>query len=183
MKAIQTNVAGALILEPKVFGDSRGFFMESWNRKTFSDIGLDIDFVQDNHSRSQHGVLRGLHYQVKQPQGKLVRVASGTVFDVAADLRRSSPTFGHWAGVILSAENHRMFWIPPGFAHGFLVLSEYADFLYKASDYYSPEHERSICWDDPDLAIAWPLAELSCSPTLAAKDAAGERLKNAEVYT
>jgi dTDP-4-dehydrorhamnose 3,5-epimerase len=182
MKVIETNVQGALLLEPKVFGDSRGFFLESWNRKTFSAIGLDIDFVQDNHSRSQHGVLRGLHYQTKHPQGKLVRVASGAVFDVAVDLRRSSPTFGRWAGAILSAENQRMFWIPPGFAHGFLVLSEYADFLYKASDYYSPEHERSILWNDLELAIEWPLENLSCSPTLAAKDAAGISLQQAEAY-
>lgn len=183
MKVIPTAVEGALILEPRVFGDGRGFFMESWNRRTFADLGLDIDFVQDNHSRSGHGVLRGLHYQLKQPQGKLVRVTSGTVFDVAVDLRRVSPTFGRWAGVILSEENRRMFWVPPGFAHGFLVLSESADFLYKASDYYAPEQECSILWNDPDLAIAWPLAELAGQPQLAAKDASGTRFADAEVYT
>lgn len=182
MRVIPTEVKDTLILEPKVFGDNRGFFMESWNRRTFADIGLDIDFVQDNHSRSQRGVLRGLHYQLEQPQGKLVRVASGTVFDVAVDLRRSSPTFGRWAGVVLSAENQRMFWVPPGFAHGFLVLSESADFLYKASDYYAPEHERSILWNDPDLAIDWPLEDIIGGPVLAAKDAAAIRFKDAETY-
>lgn len=181
MRAIPTDVEGALILEPKVYGDSRGFFMESWNRRTFADIGLDIDFVQDNHSRSGRGVLRGLHYQLKQPQGKLVRVTSGAVFDVAVDLRRSSPTFGRWAGVILSAENQRMFWVPSGFAHGFLVLSESADFLYKASDYYAPEQEQSILWNDPDLAIDWPLAGIP-EPLLAAKDVAGKFFKDAETY-
>lgn len=179
MKIIQTAVKDALIIEPKVFGDERGFFMESWNRRSFAGIGLDVDFVQDNHSRSQQGVLRGLHYQIKQPQGKLVRVLSGEVFDVAVDLRRSSPTFGRWAGVVLSAENKRMFWVPPGFAHGFLVLSTSADFLYKASEYYAPEHERSLLWNDPDLSIDWPLVG---TPTLATKDAAGTLLKDAEVY-
>lgn len=183
MRIIPTEVDDALILEPKVFGDSRGFFMESWNRRAFANVGLDIDFVQDNHSRSQRGVLRGLHFQLKQPQGKLVRVASGTVFDVAVDLRRSSRTFGRWAGVILSAENQRMFWVPPGFAHGFLVLSESADFLYKASDYYAPEYERSILWNDPDLAIDWPLSDLSGEPILAAKDATAIRFKDAETYS
>ncbi len=183
MRVIPTDVKDALILEPKVFGDSRGFVMESWNRRAFANVGLDIDFVQDNHSRSQRGVLRGLHFQLKQPQGKLVRVASGTVFDVAVDLRRSSRTFGRWAGVILSAENQRMFWVPPGFAHGFLVLSESADFLYKASDYYAPEYERSILWNDPDLAIDWPLGDLSGEPILAAKDATAIRFKDAETYS
>lgn len=179
MKLIETAVRDALIIEPKVFGDARGFFMESWNRRTFASLGLDLDFVQDNHSRSQRGVLRGLHYQLQQPQGKLVRVVSGAVFDVAVDLRRNSPTFGKWAGVELSAENQRMFWVPPGFAHGFLVLSESADFLYKATDYYAPAHERSLLWNDPDLGIDWPLAG---EPVLAAKDAAGLRFKDAEVY-
>lgn len=182
MKIIPTAVKDALILEPEAFGDSRGFFMESWNRKAFADAGLDIDFVQDNHSRSQRGVLRGLHYQLKQPQGKLVRVAGGTVFDVAVDLRRTSPTFGQWAGVILSAENQRMFWVPPGFAHGFLVLSESADFLYKASDYYAPEHERSILWNDPDLTIDWPLDDIPGKPLLATKDVVAVRFKDAETY-
>jgi dTDP-4-dehydrorhamnose 3,5-epimerase len=181
MRLIETPLQDALIVEPKVFGDQRGFFMESWNRQAFAQLGLDLDFVQDNHSRSARGVLRGLHYQLKQPQGKLVRVVAGTVFDVAVDLRKSSPTFGQWTGVELSAENRRMFWVPPGFAHGFLVLSESADFLYKTTDYYAPEHERSILWNDPDLAIDWPLAGIG-APTLAAKDAAGTRFTDAEVY-
>lgn len=182
MKIIKTSIQDVLIVEPSVFGDARGFFMESWNRRTFASAGIDIDFVQDNHSRSQKGVLRGLHYQINQPQGKLVRVVNGKVFDVAVDLRKSSPTFGKWAGVTLSAENQRMFWIPPGFAHGFLTLSESADFLYKATDYYAPEHERSILWSDPDLAIEWPLEEISGTPNLAAKDAAGSRFSVAEIY-
>lgn len=180
MKLIETALKDAFIIEPQVFGDARGFFMESWNRRTFAQLGLDLDFVQDNHSRSQRGVLRGLHYQLRQPQGKLVRVVSGNVFDVAVDLRRASPSFGRWAGVELSAENQRMFWVPPGFAHGFLVLSESADFLYKATDYYAPKHERAILWNDPDLAIDWPLAGLT--PLLAAKDASGIAFKAAEVY-
>jgi dTDP-4-dehydrorhamnose 3,5-epimerase len=179
MNVIQTAVRDALILEPKVFGDERGFFMESWNHRSFANLGLNANFVQDNHSRSQKGVLRGLHYQIKQPQGKLVRVVSGEVYDVAVDLRRSSPTFGRWVGVILSAENKRMFWVPPGFAHGFLVLSENADFLYKATEYYAPEHERSLLWNDPALAIDWPL---TVAPTLATKDAAGTPLQAAETY-
>jgi dTDP-4-dehydrorhamnose 3,5-epimerase len=181
MRLIETPLQDALIVEPKVFGDTRGFFMESWNRRVFEQLGLDLDFVQDNHSRSARGVLRGLHYQLRQPQGKLVRVVAGTVFDVAVDLRRGSPTFGQWTGVELSAENRRMFWVPPGFAHGFLVLSESADFLYKATDYYAPEHERAILWNDPDLAIDWPLEGIG-APTLAAKDAAGVRFADAEVY-
>jgi dTDP-4-dehydrorhamnose 3,5-epimerase len=179
MNLIQTSVQGVCIIEPRVFGDERGFFMESWNRRSFSALGLDLEFVQDNHSRSQQGVLRGLHYQIRQPQGKLVRVVSGEVFDVAVDLRKSSPTFGRWTGVLLSAENKRMFWVPPGCAHGFLTLSASADFLYKATDYYAPEHERSLLWNDPDLAIDWPLAG---TPQLAAKDAAGIPLRDAEVY-
>lgn len=182
MQLIETAVRDALIVEPKVFGDARGFFMESWNRKTFASLGLDLDFVQDNHSRSQKGVLRGLHYQLTQPQGKLVRVVSGTVFDVAVDLRKSSPTFGKWAGIVLSAENQRMFWIPPGFAHGFLTLSDSADFLYKATDYYAPADERSMLWNDPDLAIDWPLADIGGAPLLAAKDAAATRFRDAGVY-
>lgn len=179
MNVVQTAIPGVLILEPKVFGDERGFFLESWNRRTFAAMGLDIDFVQDNHSRSQQGVLRGLHYQIQQPQGKLVRVINGEVFDVAVDMRKSSPTFGHWTAVTLSAENKRMFWIPPGCAHGFLTLSESADFLYKATDYYAPEHERALLWNDPDLAIDWPLRQ---APTLSAKDAAGTPLRLAEAY-
>lgn len=182
MQVIPTAVKDALIIEPRVFGDARGFFMESWNRRSFSALGLDLDFVQDNHSRSQRGVLRGLHYQMQQVQGKLVRVVAGAVFDVAVDLRRASPTFGQWAGVVLSAENQRMFWVPPGFAHGFLTLTETADFLYKATDYYAPAHERSILWNDPDLGIDWPLADLPGPPVLAAKDAAGSRFRDAEVY-
>lgn len=179
MNVIATAIAGALIIEPKVFGDARGFFLESWNRRAFAQAGLDVDFVQDNHSRSRQGVLRGLHYQIRQPQGKLVRVVAGSVYDVAVDLRQSSPTFGQWAGVELSAENRRMFWVPPGCAHGFLVLSESADFLYKATDYYAPEHERAIRWNDPDLAIDWPL---SGEPILAAKDAAAPFLRDAEIF-
>lgn len=180
MQAIPTAIPEVLILEPRVFGDARGFFMESWNRRTFAALGLDLDFVQDNHSRSQRGVLRGLHYQLKQTQGKLVRVVDGEVFDVAVDLRRTSPTFGRWVGTVLSAENKRLFWIPPGFAHGFLTLSDSADFLYKATDYYAPEHERSLLWNDPAIGIDWPLNGMV--PSLAAKDAAGMLLKDAELF-
>jgi len=154
MQAISTKLPGVLILEPKVFGDERGFFFESFNARAFAEAtGLQCEFVQDNHSRSQRGVLRGLHYQVQQAQGKLVRVSAGEVFDVAVDLRRSSPTFGKWVGTLLSAENKRQLWVPAGFAHGFVVLSEFAEFLYKTTDYYAPEHERCIRWDDPSLAI------------------------------
>jgi len=167
------------LVEPRVFGDERGFFFESWNRRTLADAGIDVDFVQDNHSRSRQGVLRGLHYQVEHAQGKLVRVSEGEVFDVAVDLRRSSATFGKAVGVMLSAANKRMLWIPPGFAHGFLVISDAAEFLYKATDYYYPEHERTLLWSDPALAIAWPLTG---EPTLAAKDAAGRPLADAELY-
>jgi dTDP-4-dehydrorhamnose 3,5-epimerase len=179
MRAMETGLPGVLLMEPKVFGDSRGFFMESWNRKTFTDLGLDLDFVQDNHSRSSQGVLRGLHYQLNQPQGKLVRVVSGAVFDVAVDLRRSSPHFGRWVGYELSAENHRMLWIPPGFGHGFLVLSESADFLYKTTAYYAPEWDRGVRWNDPAIGIQWPLEG---SPLLSAKDQIQPLLKDAEVY-
>ncbi|MBA3506098.1 MAG: dTDP-4-dehydrorhamnose 3,5-epimerase [Betaproteobacteria bacterium] len=167
------------LVEPRVFGDERGFFFESWNRRTLADAGIDVDFVQDNHSRSRQGVLRGLHYQVEHAQGKLVRVSEGEVFDVAVDLRRSSATFGKAVGVMLSAANKRMLWIPPGFAHGFLVISDAAEFLYKATDYYYPEHERTLLWSDPALAIAWPLTS---EPVLAAKDAAGRPLADAELY-
>jgi dTDP-4-dehydrorhamnose 3,5-epimerase len=161
------------VLQPRVFGDERGFFLESWNAATFRDAGLDVNFVQDNHSRSARGILRGLHYQTTQPQGKLVRVTSGAVFDVAVDLRRSSPTLGQWFGLELSASNHRMLWVPPGFAHGFYVLSEFADFQYKCSDYYHPASEVALAWDDPQLNIQWPLAPGE-QPTLSAKDAAGQ---------
>jgi len=169
MKLIDTTIPDAKIIEPDVYGDARGFFLESWNQRSFHDMGLDIDFVQDNHSRSSRGILRGLHYQVKHPQGKLVRVTNGSVFDVAVDIREASPTFGQWVGIELSAENHRMMWIPPGFAHGFYVLSPSADFLYKTTDYYMPEHERSIRWDDEDLAIEWQLVDGE-PPLLAEKD-------------
>jgi len=168
-----------LLIEPRVFGDERGFFYESWNRRSFAQAGLDLDFVQDNHSRSRRGVLRGLHYQVEHAQGKLVRATVGEVFDVAVDLRRSSRNFGRAVGVTLSAANKRMLWIPPGFAHGFLVVSEDAEFLYKATDYWYPEHERTLLWNDPALGIAWPL---DGQPTLAAKDAAGLPLASAATY-
>jgi dTDP-4-dehydrorhamnose 3,5-epimerase len=175
----RTAIPDVLDLELKVFGDARGFFIESWNARTFAEAGLPATFVQDNHSRSPRGVLRGLHYQIVQPQGKLVRVVAGEVFDVAVDLRRASPTFGRWVGERLSGDNKRMLWIPPGFGHGFLVLSESADFLYKTTDYYAPEHERVIAWNDPDLAIAWPLEG---APMLSARDATGPRFRDAEVF-
>lgn len=181
MKAVATDIAEVFLLEPRVFGDARGFFFESFNRRAFANAtGVDVDFVQDNHSRSVHGVLRGLHYQIRQPQGKLVRVAVGEVFDVAVDLRRSSATFGKWVGAILSAENKRQMWVPPGFAHGFMVLSEAAEFLYKTTDYYAPEYEQCIQWNDPDIGIAWP--QLSAPPQLSAKDIAGVALKFAQVF-
>ncbi len=180
MKVIETSLPDVLIIEPKVFGDARGFFMESFNARAFEEAtGLKRQFVQDNHSRSQHGVLRGLHYQIQQPQGKLVRVVAGEVFDVAVDLRKSSPSFGRWVGVHLSADNQRQLWIPEGFAHGFLVLSETADFLYKTTDYYAPAHERSLLWNDPALGIEWPF---SGTPTLSQKDAAGAPLSEAERF-
>ncbi len=180
MKVIQTAIPDLLILEPKVFGDTRGFFMESFNARSFQEAtGLSVDFVQDNHSRSAKGVLRGLHYQIQQAQGKLVRVVRGSVFDVAVDLRKGSPTFGKWEGVELSEENNRQFWIPPGFAHGFLVTSESADFLYKTTDYYAPEHERSLAWNDPDVGVEWPL---DGAPLLSAKDLAGKRLSECETF-
>jgi len=179
MNVVPTAIPEVRILEPRVFGDARGFFLESWNARAFAVAGIRAEFVQDNHSRSTRNVLRGLHYQVRHPQGKLVRVVLGEVYDVAVDLRRSSPTFGRWMGEKLSAENKRMAWIPAGFAHGYLVLSDFAEVLYKATDYYAPEHERSIAWNDPDLAIAWPLTG---APVLSAKDAAGARFRDAEVY-
>ena len=183
MNVIQTALPGLLILEPKVFGDARGFFMESYNAKAFQDAtGLDVSFVQDNHSRSGKGVLRGLHYQIEQAQGKLVRVARGSVFDVAVDLRKASPTFGQWAGVELSEANNRQLWIPPGFAHGFLVTSDSADFLYKTTDYYAPQHERSLAWNDPTVGVQWPLHLLDGAPLLSAKDVAGKALAECEVF-
>ncbi|MFM7000337.1 MAG: dTDP-4-dehydrorhamnose 3,5-epimerase [Limnohabitans sp.] len=175
-----TAIADVLILEPKVFGDARGVFYESFNARDFAQAtGLDVHFVQDNHSKSAQGVLRGLHYQIQHPQGKLVRVVQGEVFDVAVDLRKSSPTFGQWVGVHLSADNHRQLWVPPGFAHGFVVLSESAEFLYKTTDYWHPEHERSLLWNDPEVGIAWPVQG---QPLLAAKDAAGMVLAQAECF-
>ncbi len=180
MNVVQTEIQDVLIIEPKVFGDARGFFYESYNERTFRDAtGLDVPFVQDNHSRSAKGVLRGLHYQICQPQGKLVRCTVGEVFDVAVDLRRSSSTFGKWEGVHLSAENKRLFWIPAGFAHGFLVLSESAEFLYKTTEYYAPEHERTILWNDPALAIAWPK---DVQPILSKKDAEGLEFRDSETF-
>lgn len=180
MNVIETALPDVLILEPKVFGDSRGFFFESFNAAAFeAATGIKRSFVQDNHSKSQRGVLRGLHYQIQQPQGKLVRVVSGEVFDVAVDLRRSSPSFGRWVGTRLSAENQRQLWIPEGFAHGFLVLSESAEFLYKTTDYYAPAHERSLLWNDPAVGIDWPL---DGEPTLSGKDEAGKLLKDAELF-
>lgn len=176
----QTALPGVLILEPKVFGDDRGFFFESYNQRDFREsTGLDVQFVQDNHSKSSQGVLRGLHYQIQHPQGKLVRVTQGKVFDVAVDLRRSSPHFGKWVGVELSADNKRQLWIPPGFAHGFLVTSDSAEFLYKTTDYWYPEHERSLLWNDPDVGLEWPI---TLAPKLAAKDAAGTPLAQADVF-
>lgn len=180
MNVIQTAIPDVLILEPKVFGDERGFFLESFNQKAFAEAtGLKVDFVQDNHSRSSKGVLRGLHYQLQQAQGKLVRVVAGAVFDVAVDIRHGSATFGQWVGVELTANNHRQLWVPPGFAHGFLVLSESADFLYKTTDYYLPAAERCIMWNDPDIGIKWP-AEIE--PRLSAKDQQGLFLSQAEVF-
>ena len=177
---IKTEIPDVLIIEPRVFGDERGFFFESFNERHWREAtGLDVRFVQDNHSRSVKGVLRGLHYQLGQPQGKLVRVVSGEVFDVAVDLRKSSPTFGKWTGVHLSAENKLQFWLPEGFAHAFLVVSECAEFLYKTTDYYAPEQERCIIWNDPELAIHWPLEG---EPVLSVKDSRGVLLRDAEYF-
>jgi dTDP-4-dehydrorhamnose 3,5-epimerase len=181
MKIVATAIPDVLIIEPRVFGDTRGFFFESFNEQAFrAATGLDVAFVQDNHSRSAKGVLRGLHYQIEQPQGKLVRVVRGAVFDVAVDLRQASPTFGHWVGVELSEENHRQLWVPAGFGHGFLTLSETADFLYKTTDYYAPAFERCIAWNDPALGIEWPLNGMAV--LLSQKDQAGVLLANAQVF-
>ncbi len=179
MKVIPTAIPEVLLIEPKVFGDERGFFFESWNKRSFAGLGIDADFVQDNHSKSQKNVLRGLHYQIEHAQGKLIRVTAGAVYDVAVDLRRSSPTFGQWVGFRLSAEDRRMAWIPPGFAHGFCVTSDSAEFLYKTTDYWSPAHERTLLWNDPQLGISWPLTG---EPLLAAKDAAGLPFGQAETF-
>jgi dTDP-4-dehydrorhamnose 3,5-epimerase len=180
MDSVPMVLPGMLLMEPKVFGDDRGFFYESFNARRFEELaGFRAHFVQDNHSRSQQGVLRGLHYQIRQPQGKLVRVVAGEVYDVSVDIRRASPTFGRWAGVHLSAANKRQLWIPEGYAHGFLVLSETAEFLYKTTDYWAPEHERCIRWNDPQLAIDWPLVG---EPRVSAKDALGVAFDAAEVF-
>lgn len=179
MKVTPTRIPDVLIIEPRVFGDARGFFFESFNQKAFNEAtGLDLDFVQDNHSRSTRGVLRGLHYQVQQPQGKLVRVVRGAVFDVAVDIRRQSPTFGQWVGCELSEDNHRQLWVPPGLAHGFLVLSDAADFLYKTTDYYAPQHERCIAWNAPEIDIQWPAG---VQPLLSPKDQLGTTLSASDI--
>lgn len=180
MNIIACDIPGPLIIEPKVFGDDRGFFMESWNAAAFASAGLDLTFVQDNHSRSQKGVLRGMHFQNPNPQGKLVRVVSGAVFDAVVDLRRSSPTFGQWTGVVLSAENKRMFWVPEGFAHGFLTLEDNTDFLYKCTSAYEPQNECSLAWDDPAVGIEWPLDGIE--PKLSAKDAVGVPLADVRAF-
>jgi len=179
MRAVPTEIPEVLVLEPKVFGDARGFFMETWNARTFENLGITAQFVQDNHSSSSKNVLRGLHYQIRQPQGKLVRVTAGEIWDVAVDLRRSSPSFGRSVGMKLDAESRRMLWVPAGFAHGFLVTSESAEVLYKTTDYYAPEHERTLLWNDPALAISWPLAG---EPAMSDKDRRGTPLAGAETY-
>ena len=180
MQVVRTTIPDVLILEPKVFGDERGFFFESFNQNTFQNLtGVKANFVQDNHSKSAANVLRGLHYQIEQAQGKLVRVTAGEVFDVAVDIRRQSATFGKWVGVLLSADNKRQMWIPPGFAHGFVVLKDDTEFLYKTTDYYAPQHERCIRWDDPAIGIEWPIAQ---APILSAKDQLGVALSEAEVF-
>jgi len=182
MKFTPQAIPDVVLIEPQVFGDHRGFFMETWRADEFAAAGIDLPFVQDNHSSSSKDILRGLHYQIKQPQGKLVRVISGEVFDVAVDIRKGSPTFGQWVGKSLSAENKRMLWVPPGFAHGFYVMSDHAEFVYKCTALYAPEHERCILWNDPDVGIKWPLVG-DTMPVLSAKDKAGFYLKDAEVYS
>jgi dTDP-4-dehydrorhamnose 3,5-epimerase len=179
MKVTPTALPGVLVIEPRVFSDDRGFFFESWNARALAEAGIDAAFVQDNHSRSRRGVLRGLHYQIEHAQGKLVRAVIGEAFDVVVDLRRSSPTFGRTVGIALSADNRKMLWVPPGFAHGFLAVSESVDFLYKTTDYWYPQHERTLLWNDPALGIAWPIEG---APVLTAKDAAGTPLAQAEAY-
>jgi dTDP-4-dehydrorhamnose 3,5-epimerase len=181
LRFTSTKIPEVVIIEPQLFGDERGFFMETWQRDKFAKNGIDVDFLQDNHSRSVQGTLRGMHYQIQHPQGKLVRVTVGEVFDVAVDLRKSSSTFGMWVGEFLSSDNRKMLWVPPGFAHGFYVTSEYAEFLYKCSDIYDPEHERSIIWNDPDIAIEWPLVK-DREPLLSAKDLKGVPINAAEIY-
>lgn len=180
MKVVETALPGVLLIEPRVFGDDRGFFLESWNAERFAESGLDMTFVQDNHSKSARGVLRGLHYQNPEPQGKLVRVVAGAVFDVAVDLRRSSPGFGRWVGYELSADNKRMLWVPPGFAHGFLSLADGTEFLYKCTSFYRPQHEQSLLWNDPAVGIDWPLGDIE--PQLAAKDATGKPLAEVDTF-
>lgn len=181
MQIIDTELHGVKILEPKVFGDDRGFFLESWNQQVFADNDLPTHFVQDNHSRSQRGVLRGLHYQIQNPQGKLVRVTQGEVFDVAVDMRKSSSQFGQWVGISLSETNRRQLWIPPGFAHGFLVVSAFADFQYKCTDYYTPEHERSLAWNDATVGVEWPVSQ-GIEPQLAAKDKVGLLFEHCDYF-
>ena len=179
MKFTPTAIPDVIVVEPKVFGDARGFFMESWNERVFSEAGITARFVQDNHSRSVKGVLRGLHYQIKQPQGKLIRVIHGEIFDAVVDIRRRSPSFGEIFTTTLSSNDHKMLWVPPGFAHGFCVTSDSAEVLYKSSDFYAPQHERTILWNDPKLSIAWPVSGI---PTISAKDAAGTPLREAEIF-
>lgn len=183
MKLIPTAIPDVKILEPSLHGDHRGFFMETWRASDFAQIAPGLQFVQDNHSKSGRGILRGLHYQLQQPQGKLVRVIAGEIYDVAVDMRRASPSFGRWVGVLLSAANHRQLWVPPGFAHGFLVTSDSAEMVYKCTDYYAPEHEQSLLWNDPALGIDWPLSALAMTqPVLSEKDSKGQRLQDAPVY-
>ena len=181
MEFVRTDIPEVVLIRPQVFGDARGYFLETWQSSRFAAAGIDAAFVQDNHSHSARGVLRGLHYQIRQPQGKLVRVVTGSVFDVAVDVRRSSPTFGRWVGYELSDQNHHMMWVPPGFAHGYLVLSESADFLYRCTDFYAPASERAIRWDDPDLGVRWPLPG-GAAPVLSAKDIAAPPFRDAEYF-
>lgn len=181
MEFVRTDIPEVILIRPKVFGDARGYFLETWQQIRFAEAGIEAEFVQDNHSHSARGVLRGLHYQIQHPQGKLVRVVTGSVFDVAVDVRRGSPTFGRWVGYELSDQNHHMLWVPPGFAHGYLVLSEAADFLYRCTDFYAPASERAIRWDDPDLGVGWPLPG-GAAPVLSAKDSAAPRFRDAEYF-